>query len=289
MTERELLSMPEYQAVLDQPLLDRPRLVLAQSLRTNWVVRAAHIRYEILDHRLTHIAPIPSLPSGLPLKRSLELKKRLGQDWKPPFEIPVTDYAYGRGFVEQLRLNAASLLADDMGIMRRFPVFYLGIEHCDLEDLKYIAGSSVLAQLLSLRVVANGVGDRGLAVLLESPHLKNLRVLRVEGAGLTMTGYEMVAEATKTTLLGLEAAFLSGNTIPDPQEQEPSYDSTSGARVHETVGVLPVTGRILEENLGYQKWLHWTSRFPRGFSSQVFERPIDMDETPLSIEDVIAD
>jgi len=124
----------------------------------------------------------------------------------------------------------------------------------------------------------------GLAVILGSPHLARLKRFNFRDAGLTMAGYERMVEAATTTLAGIEVATFSGNTIPDPQEREPAYDSASGFPIHETEGRLSMTGVVLEANFGPQKWLHWYSRFGENPN---FEVPLDLAETPLDYDAVL--
>jgi hypothetical protein len=97
--------------------------------------------------------------------------------------------------------------------------------------------------------------------LVTSRHLKNLRWLSTDSLGLTMRGYEHVVEATRTTLPNLEIFNSTYNQIDDPMEREPATDGYSGLPVYETVGILPLAGQVLEGNYGYQKILHWCSRF----------------------------
>jgi hypothetical protein len=283
MTEPEMMALADYDAAARQPMHDRPRLELAAVIRSSWPERADDIRSEVLDHRLRLTPP----HRGLPLQHSLALGRKLKGKLKPNFDVPVKQFGYRRGLVEFLDLTAESLFAHDRAILRCVPVTCLKVYDCGIEELRRLAQVPELRQLIALGVHALGVGDAGIAPFLDSPYLGSLKHLSIYDARLTMAGYERFAEATTTTLAGLEVGYLSGNTIDDPQEMTPSYDGISGAAVHETVGVLPTAGRVLEENLGYQKWLHWCSRFGAEYSHARFLRPLDMDETPISVEEVL--
>ena len=282
MMERDMMELPEYRACVALPMLDRPRLELAMALDNRWPDRADYIRFEIWAHRVRHFRP-PRSPSYLnSLGRGLELDRRLKGRWDPPFEVKVESHSRERGLVESITLSAAGFLANETLVMDRFPILWMKITGCTVDDLRRLATRASLSRLIGLYVEAPGVGDAGLRIFLESAHLRSLKVFGFRNAGLTMTGYEMVAEATKTTLAALEYGSLTGNLIEAPDEREPSYDG--GAPVLETVGSLPPQGRCLDENMGYQKWLHPYSRFGADFNTRMFERPLDMDETPIPDE-----
>lgn len=281
MTEAEMMELSEYASCIAEPLRDRPRLELAAALDTTWPDRAADIRFRVSFFRERHFGPSINAPW---IKRSEQLRKRLKGLDVPPFPAPVKDHSRQRGLVGFVELVSSSLFANGAEILRRFPILDLTVVECTRDDLRRLAACPGLAQLITLNVYAPGVGDEGLRTLLESPYIANIKILGIHNAGLTMAGYEMMVEASRTTLAGLEVAGFSGNTIDSPVERQPSYDGYSGAPVNETVGVLPMEGRVLEDNLGYQKWLHPYSRFGATYDPEMFERPLDMDETPITLE-----
>jgi hypothetical protein len=96
----------------------------------------------------------------------------------------------------------------------------LGLDDCDLEDddVFLLARHATAAGITHLDLSRNDLGDDSLIAIAESPHLKDLKVLRVEieaGDGFTAAG--MVPLATSPNLYGLTSLNLNGY----PADAEP--------------------------------------------------------------------
>jgi hypothetical protein len=162
--------------------------------------------------------------------------------------------------IGKLDLDVDAFVIHGAELVARFPITTIVVEG-PVADAAALAGCAALRHVSSLGLNCRGLGDEGIRQLVASPYLGNLRRLWTHGVGLGRRGYEHVIEATQTTLANLEMFGSNGNAIDSPQERQPSYDSISGFPVYETVGILPEEGEALEAKYGYQKVLHWCSRF----------------------------
>lgn len=263
MTEEELMHLPDYLAVLDSPVPDQPRLAVARAIAAVWPERAETIELGVatrIEERKGLGRTAARLDSS---RRESTLMKQLGL-YKLADAVcaryGARVFGIRRGFADMIEVDTASFLEHGPALVRTFPVLSLTLEGSSREIAR-LADSKALRQLTSLGLRCPDLGDDGIRQLVASPHLSNLRHLWTRDAGLGRRGYEYVIEATQTTLAGLEMFSSSGNTTDSPQERQPSYDSASGFPVYETVGFLPEEGDALEAKYGYQKVLHWCSRF----------------------------
>jgi hypothetical protein len=261
-TEFELMELPAYRDAVRSPAADEPRIALVEAIRGPWPARAEHIDVQMQMRRLACAGASKSDEYGTLVWRDLALYEELAQAIEAPFRALgyARDPGFRRGLIGALDLDADAFVIHGVDLVSRFPITAVVLEG-PVADAAALAGSPALRHITSLGLNTHGLGDDGIRQIVASPHLGNLRRLSTYEAGLGRRGYEHVIEATQTTLAGLEMFSSSGNATDSPQERQPSYDSISGFPVYETVGFLPEEGDALEAKYGYQKVLHWCSRF----------------------------
>jgi hypothetical protein len=263
MTEEELMHLPEYLAVLASPVPDQPRLAVAHAIAAVWPERADSIELGVAK-RIEERKGEGRTPARLESSRresALVKQLRLYETADAVCaRYGARVFGVRRGFADMIEVDVTNFLEHGPTLVRTFPVLSLTLEGSSREIARLV-DCRALRQLTSLGLRCPDLGDEGIRQLVASPHLSNLRHLWTSHAGLRRRGYEHVIEATQTTLANLEMFSSNGNAIDSPQERQPSYDSISGFPVYETVGILPEEGAALEAKYGYQKVLHWCSRF----------------------------
>lgn len=247
MTRREAL----YQAVLDDPSADAPRLAYAAFCDAHGDRYGAFIRAQLawtnearngLDERVY-----------LFRRQAENIQRRHGKpEWTHGVEEWGVDPDFLRGFVDRVRIDARVYLERKEELYRRVPVRIL--ELTDVGELApQIASDPHLGQLVSLSITGKQrIGDVGLAALATSPYLRALKILNVCFQNLTMIGLEALCQSKQFP--SLAHVHFAGNQFPDPIE-EYGIDGMSGRIVADGIS-LPPLGKELERKYGYLLWLH---------------------------------
>src|SRR5262249_10463835 len=122
-------------------------------------------------------------PADDPRRAPLEARERQllaahGARWARPVAALTREYEFRRGFVERVRLDAAALLRHAPALFAVAP-----LRHLDLVlahgDAPGVAGCASLERFTTLHLASPGGPPEELAELLASPHLANLRALRL--------------------------------------------------------------------------------------------------------------
>ena len=226
------------QAVVDAPTEDAPRAAYARAVATTDPERAELIDIQLelarADRAHTHTPPKLS-------NRTAILLHAHGARWTAGVQPLVDGWVFLRGFVEEVKLDAARFLAVAPELYHRAPVL-----HLDLTGVKPVAAelfrSPYLARIQSLDLRHNGLGDEEVAALAASAHLANLAWLKLNNNKIGAAGLEALAASRNLPRLGYVG--LRANAIPDPTPQHADeYDATS-----------PV-GEELQRKYGPRPWL----------------------------------
>jgi uncharacterized protein (TIGR02996 family) len=234
------------QAIFAEPDEDTHRLAYADWLeeRGEPAARAEFIRVQI------ELAPLaPDDP------RVVELRKREKKLWEAnrsawletvPRSLRARDLRFHRGFLEELRLDAAALLRHGEALFRHHPVrrVHLGVPPtlaeapalavspflARLRSLTFarhsgwffwapevprvLLGTPYLSQLSELGLAGTGLGRRGAAVLAASPVLKSLATLDLDDCDIGDLGLESLT--TAPDLGRLTTLRLGRNRLGNP-------------------------------------------------------------------------
>lgn len=247
-----------FQAVLDHPAEDAPRLAFAALCDAEGDPYGAFIRAQLArTHELRH-------GSDAEAWRFYEEAEQIKSEhrtaaWTNGVERYVKSCWFIRGFVEEVVVDARRYLDHADEIYRRAPVRHLVLS--EVGDLvTEIARDPHLAQLASLSLDntyrKHPIGDAGLAAIASSPHLCKLQVLNVSLQDIGMAGLE--ALCASKALPALIYVNLVSNRFEDPVEGF-GVDWMTGRIVPDGI-YLPPFGREVEAKFGELAWLHAPSR-----------------------------
>jgi uncharacterized protein (TIGR02996 family) len=207
-----------FQAILDEPDDDAPRLVYADWLEENGQPERA----EFIRVQIELVKPPAGGRRRARLKaREEELLKKRGDEWLKPL-LPFTCDIYSdpcefrRGFVERMDLESESFVEHAAEIFRLTPL-RVG-RFPDQEDYKELAACPYLARFRELDFTMSGLSDNFAPhVLITSNYLKDLEVLRLCGyddnCHLDVPGLEALSRARYLTRL--RELDLSNNWFGD--------------------------------------------------------------------------
>lgn len=178
--------------ILAEPDSDVPRLIYADWLEEQGSPRGEFIRVQCELDQLDRLDP-----RFIDLKwRNDELLNAHGRDWATEFQQDFRKASYTRGFIDTITLKARTFLKSGNELFRGFPVKWL--------RLNYIRGTSqqwaecdALQQLRYLDLAELKVPETDMLGLLSSPHLRNLR-------GLKIGGYEQEFSSDIARVLAVE-------------------------------------------------------------------------------------
>lgn len=243
-----------YQAVLDDPSADAPRLAYAAFCDAHGDPYGAFIRAQLEWTNELRDGTVEGAQAAR--KQASQIQAQHGKpEWKQGVNaLGARSYMF-RGFVDSVTIDARTYLERRDELYRRVPVRQLLLTH--VGDLApQIASDPRLAQLVSLTFAEDPIGDAGLAAIVASPHLRALKLLQVSFQNLTMAGLEALCVSKQ--LPSLIYVNVAGNKFPTPDE-EFSTDWMSGYIVRESIQ-LPPLGEELERKYGDLAWLHGPSR-----------------------------
>ncbi len=191
-----------FQAILDEPDADMPRLMFADWLDEQGTV-ADRLRAEFIRVQVE----LPHTPVTTP--RYLELLAReqwmltaYAEQWLAPLRGPgeplqrgFTQGQFRRGFVEVVWMPCGWFLQWAKVLLTRAPVRELRITRTQLEDLTALTACEQLSRLHTLDLSDRRLGDDVARILTKRPHIATIRTLRLRACGLTDCGAYRLAEA----------------------------------------------------------------------------------------------
>ncbi len=253
-TERSL-----HQAILKNPDSLELRIRYADLIRSSDPDRAEFIDLQIEVHKQRRT--IVGKRTGDWETPSRKVRKSFGQqqkEWATDITEHVDEYLFVRGFVEYIKMDAARFL--DIG-----PHLYslAPIRHLKLTDAKSVFGrllcSQLLCQVVGLYLSYQNLDDDDITQLAACSYVSKVAVLNLLGNRIGEVG--LAALATTKNLPNLEDVNLRHNLTPDPSDGyavEPIGGWVTDAWRSEA-------GKKLEEQFGYQKWIHGPHRFPERY------------------------
>jgi uncharacterized protein (TIGR02996 family) len=221
-------------AILADPDDDSPRLIYADWLDERGDAdRAEFIRVQCALHG----APADDRRRPAWRDREAALLTAHAADWLGPLRGQFYLWAFRRGFLDEVTLNAPAFLDGAAALFRAAPVRLarllkaagvmdrlancpqlrrvaaLHLTGCAVGDAgaAALAGSPHVAGLVTLRLGENAIGDYGAARLAASPHLAGLRVLNLSQNDIGNDGARALAESPY--LRGLHSLCLDGNRV----------------------------------------------------------------------------
>lgn len=184
--------------ILERPDDDGPRLVYADWLEEcGECPRAELIRLQCQDSDADRVA---------------ELVAAHGRSWAGPTAMHAYAYAFRRGFVEEITISAAALLAHGEEVFDRAPVRLLRVIGARAV-LDRLVRWPLLDRLAALHLTGAQLGDDGVTTLAACRHLANLRTLRLGANAISDAGVEALADSP--WLENVETLVLRGNLIGD--------------------------------------------------------------------------
>jgi uncharacterized protein (TIGR02996 family) len=188
-------------AALGAPVDDAPRRILADWLED-------HGQPERADFIRTQLA-LAHLPADSPERLELRARARAlldehGRAWAGPLPRLVESYEFRRGLVEWARLNSRRLLRHGSQLFRLAPVRHLTLS-VERGQGPAVAACAHLERLEALDLFLVNAEDA--EAVLGSPHLANLRALRLRGGANALAGAHSLAR--------LESLDVGSNNLGD--------------------------------------------------------------------------
>lgn len=260
-----------FDAILDAPEDDAPRLALARLLEARGDARGEYVRLACELDRLA--TDDPTRPA---------IEARLAQ--LPSFTcfagMPI-DVVRRRGFVETISCSAATFVAHADALTTEAPVRVLDLFHVDGQG-PALARCRALSRLRELRLPATTAGDR--AAILGSRHLRGLRVLRV---AVALDGRRAVANLDEAMRGLVELAVLEIEGAIDPAACTALADLATARRLE----VLDVTrARIAATDLDALRTRLGEARvLPRPDSGVSYRGGVlDLSAGTLAVDEILA-
>ncbi|HEX5269083.1 MAG TPA: TIGR02996 domain-containing protein [Gemmataceae bacterium] len=178
-------------AVLADPDDDAPRLIYADWLDENGDgERAEFIRVQIALAR----TPEGRRPDQQLVLRERWLEKTHGARWAAALNGRVLNFAFRRGFVEEVVMDAPDFLTRGEEIFEAAPVRAVRLMRLSHFSPR-LAVCHTLEHLAWLDIRFERLRPAHLAVLLASPHLRSLRALGLAGNNLGQSGLSVLTAA----------------------------------------------------------------------------------------------
>jgi len=200
-------------AIRDNPDDDGSRLVYADWLEEHGDERGEFIRLQ---------CALATMPTDDPQRPELETRQkqllgdqkfrwdRLRPEWVGPLSELVQGWEFHRGFVEDVSLPARTFLTQADVLFRLSTVRYVHLTQAG-EHVRALAASPHLAQLTTLDLFDNLIGDAGVEALVASPHLTRLTKLSMGGCQIRERGVRALAGSrllAQLTSLDLGSNYL---------------------------------------------------------------------------------
>jgi uncharacterized protein (TIGR02996 family) len=174
MTDNEAL----FQAILDDPDDDAPRLVYADWLEEHGdAERAEFIRLQLARAALEdHDPRVQQLQQRC---RELTAEPGTEERWTPKLPRGMGYPEFHRGFVEKVSCRIPDFLKGAERLLAAIPLRHLNVGETNptLQDLKALLASPHLARLRKLALYGNHLDDSATEAIAASPHLRGLEEL----------------------------------------------------------------------------------------------------------------
>jgi uncharacterized protein (TIGR02996 family) len=195
------------EAILADPDDDSPRLIYADWLDERGDAdRAEFIRAQCALHGAP--ADDPRRPAWR--GREAALLADHAAEWLGPLRGQFYLWAFRRGFLEEVTLNAPAFLDGTAALFRAAPVRLVRLLKAT-GVMDRLANCPQLRRVAALHLTGCGVGNAGAAALADSPHVAGLVTLRLGGNAIGDAGAEHLAASPH--LAGLRVLNLSHNDI----------------------------------------------------------------------------
>ncbi len=194
-------------AILVAPESNGPRLVYA-----DWLQEKGDPRGEFITTQVSLGGELEFPSRRIELKRrERELLAEHRERWAAPVKEWAGQYTFRRGFLDEIRADAASLVAHGAEVLGREPVMRLWVDEVGKKEASALASAPWMSVVRRLRLRGD-LGDAGVSALAGSSHLAALVSLNLGSCGL---GAKAMTALGKARLMGLRALSLSGNPIGD--------------------------------------------------------------------------
>lgn len=220
--------------VIAAPDDDAPRLAYAR-----WLTEQGDPRGELIAAQCSLASDRPNPQKRKQLtERAQELGKALRKTLAAEVKPVADHWVVRRGFVDEIRADAATLLEHWESLFARAPIQRLTLGsveaahvaslvatgilgrlvnlslHGDLgeEGVRHLAGAPALASIRKLNLAGCDLGDEGVAALVASPHLACTQ-LTLRQNSITDEGAQALADAP--ALASCRALFLARNELGD--------------------------------------------------------------------------
>jgi hypothetical protein len=162
-------------AVIAAPEDPEPRRAYAAAVKATDPERARLIEMQlaIRDQRRHGHEPPTSETTA-----ARDLVKRKGRTWAGKLADQVDYFMFWGGFVEEIELDAPKLISTGATFAKAAPLRHLRVRKL-AGHVGSVAILPLLAQIRSLDVASNRLRDVDVAELVRSPHLRHLRLLRI--------------------------------------------------------------------------------------------------------------
>jgi hypothetical protein len=198
-------------AVIASPEADEPRLAYAAAIAPADPLRAELIDVQLRWDRLRKAQERSDERYTLAM-RAGDLTREHGPAWASDVAPLVDAWRFVRGFVEDVRMDAAAFLRTAPDLFRRAPILHLQLKAL-APVTRAVLSSPHLARLRSLDLSRGDLGDEGVA-LLASCDLPNLRWLNLDFNNIGRSGLD--ALCASRSLPRLAYVSLMSNAVPDP-------------------------------------------------------------------------
>lgn len=227
-----------HDAVVAAPDDDAPRIAYAAGIAGVDPDRAEFIQQQLELSRSWRAERPGSIEAA---RRAQILEHAHGRQWAAGLPQAVQSYGFRRGFVEDVGMDAAAFLAAAPALYRRAPIL-----HLTLTDAAPVArelfASPHLAQIVSMSLANNDLGDDDVQALAASPHLGNLRWLNLEFNRIGDAGLDALAASDHLPNLGYVG--IGHNPVADPTPRHADEYSTDSP-----------AALALQRKYGPRRWL----------------------------------
>jgi uncharacterized protein (TIGR02996 family) len=200
-----------WHAVIASPEADEPRLAYAAAIAQADPPRAELIVVQLQWDRMRKARAAGDEGGTLAL-RSGQLTREHGQAWASNIAPLVDGWRFVRGFVEDVRMDAAAFLRTASDVYARAPILHLQLTALR-PVTQAVLSSPHLARLRSLDLAHGDLGNEAMA-LLASRDLPNLRWLNLDFNHIGRDGLD--ALCASQSLPRLAYVSLMSNAVLDP-------------------------------------------------------------------------
>jgi hypothetical protein len=231
-----------HQAVVAAPDDPSPRRAYAAAVRATDPERGKLIDLQLELRERLRRGETPT-PDELDAPRRLITDR--GRRWTGALWKQVDYFMFWGGFVEEIELDAAKLIADGAALARTAPLRHLRVRKL-AGHVTTVAAMPLLSQIRSLDVASCWLRDVDVAELVASPHLRKLRLLRIaNNPDVTIDALRAIARADLAELQYVEAYATDAPLVHETSDWDGSIREVHWTRIR---------SRLVEE-LGHLPWL----------------------------------